>query len=379
MRICYFGHYDAKYIRNRMIIDGLRARGFDVIHCNQPFIYRTPKKYRNKIETAVYLFFYDLKLLWLYLKLFFRLLLILCCKKIDVIIVGHPYHAEVIPAFVLSRIFRKLLVFDTFVPNYEAGVIDRKLINADSYNGRLLKRLDSLSYKLADVLLTDTNAHKKYFFEYFNINPKKLFVVYVGEDNRIFLRREKQDSDYFSVVFCGSYVPLHGIEFIVKAGKLLEKFENIKITIIGSGQTYDDIIKLSRELETKNICFVDSVDNNKLVDYYADADVGLGIFGTTRKADMVVPVKIFSLMAMAKPIVTMESEAIKEVLVDGYSALFTPPGNPEAIAEKIEELYHDKNKRNYLGNNAFNVYNENYTLKHIGQCVEGCFKGKKSV
>ncbi len=36
MRVCYFGTYRAEYSRNRIMIEGLRRNGVEVVECHEP-------------------------------------------------------------------------------------------------------------------------------------------------------------------------------------------------------------------------------------------------------------------------------------------------------------------------------------------------------
>jgi glycosyltransferase involved in cell wall biosynthesis len=54
------------------------------------------------------------------------------------------------------------------------------------------------------------------------------------------------------------------------------------------------------------------------------------------------PLKLFEYMAAARPIVASDLPSLREVLVDGESALLVPPGDPAAMALAIERIAADR-------------------------------------
>ena len=71
------------------------------------------------------------------------------------------------------------------------------------------------------------------------------------------------------------------------------------------------------------------------------AGCSLGIFGTGAKARRVIPNKAFQAMACAAPLVTADTPAARELLVDEESALLVPPGDPDALAGAVRRLAAD--------------------------------------
>jgi glycosyltransferase involved in cell wall biosynthesis len=61
------------------------------------------------------------------------------------------------------------------------------------------------------------------------------------------------------------------------------------------------------------------------------------------------PTKLFEYMAMGRAIVASRLEQIGEVLADGRTAVMVPPGDEEALAAAIVELFDDPARRAALG------------------------------
>lgn len=153
------------------------------------------------------------------------------------------------------------------------------------------------------------------------------------------------------VLFYGKFTPLHGIDTILTAAKLLEDQKDIRFEVIGSGQLSTKMNVLATKLDLGNVDFIPWVPFERLPERIAAADVFLGIFGDTSKAARVIPNKVFQGMAMGAGIVTRDSPAIRRVLRDGDSVLLVPPADPTALAGAILRL-RDPALRANLGRGA---------------------------
>lgn len=335
MRALYFGFYDPAYARNRVLIKGLRANGVEVIECRDRS--RGLKKF---------------------VRLFSKLRSLK--KDYDVVIVGFLGHTAVPFAKIFSS---KPMIFDAFISLYDSNVFDRKTTKSWSIRSWYYWFLDRLSMSLADVVLFDTNEHINYAVKEFGIARSKFRRIFVGTDDEIFYPREKQENQSFIIHFHGTFIPLQGIECIIRVAKLLEK-EEMRFNILGSGQTYPAIKKLTSDLEVKNIDFIDRVEYAKLPEYINQGDICLGIFGRTLKAKRVIPNKIYEYSAMRKPIITADTPAIRELFSE--NDIYLVPADPEAIASAILKLKNDAKLRESLADNAYNKFKKFATPGILG-------------
>jgi glycosyltransferase involved in cell wall biosynthesis len=105
----------------------------------------------------------------------------------------------------------------------------------------------------------------------------------------------------------------------------------------------------------------------------ASYDIALGIFGTTAKAPLVIPNKIFHYAACAKPIVTIDTPAIREVFTDDVNIKLIPPSEI-ALAETISKLVSAPDKLLNLGTAARDLMLSQYDARHIGAAVASACK-----
>jgi glycosyltransferase involved in cell wall biosynthesis len=290
--------------------------------------------------------------------------------KYDVIILGARgdyYGQPLVP--IIKRTTKKLVVFDSVITLYETIVVDRKLIDNKSIKARLLYLFDYNALHNANLVLSDTYTHAKYYSCFYDADFGKFRRVLVGSDDEVFYPRLKnEENDCFLVMFWGSFIPVQGVRYIIKAAKLLENYKDVKFELRGFGQTYNESLELSKSLRVENVTFISSwVPYHELPNYIANADVCLGIFGETEKAQRVIPNKVVEALAMRKPLVTGNSPAAREILKDGENCILVPMANPKALAEAILRLKEDERLRERIAENGYKLFKEKLCPKAIGK------------
>lgn len=349
MRVLYWGTYDAEYVRNRVIIEGLRQNGIRVDECHVRLWHGTT----DKVQSARKSWFRPaliLRLLWAYVRLLIRYI---GAGKYDVLFVGYAGHLDVFPARMLSWLSRKPLVFDAYLSIHETVVEDRCLVKPGSLAERLLFRLEKTGCALADLVLLDTEANITYFSEKYDL-PREHFVrVWVGADPVFQPMVCNREDGRFRALYFGKFIPLHGVEHIIRAAWLLRDRPEIEFKFIGDGQTYDEMRKLASDLQLTNIIWGPRwLPPEQLAQEVACADVCLGIFGTSPKAQRVIPTKVYVALAMGKPVITADTPAARELLTDGENALLCKEGQTETLVQQISNVARSRKLLHEMEENA---------------------------
>jgi glycosyltransferase involved in cell wall biosynthesis len=333
-KVCFFGIYNPEYSRNRVLISGFKQNDFDVFECRVD-----PKSGKIKKYIALLEEYKKIKDI-----------------KFDYIIVAFPGHSVVWLAYLL---FGKDIIFDAFVSLYDSNVWDRKLYKPFSPRGFRDWFLDWYSCMFAEKILLDTNRHIDYFSKNFKIDKDKFIRVFVGSDNSIFYPKDSERKDKnFVVHFHGSFIPLQGVEYIIESAKILEKEKDIQFNIIGT-----NIKKKYLGKKFDNINFIENISYEKLSEYMNGADLCLGIFGNTEKADNVIPNKVYEAIAIRKPVITASTLAIKELFEDNESIILCNRADGRDLAQKIIKIKKDDFLREKISNNAFDIFNKRLTPK----------------
>ena len=338
MKILYFGIYNPEYSRNRVLMRGLNTGGIQMFKCNISPRDRLP----------------FLKLFLKYWK--FR-------NTYDIVLVGFPGQEIV---FLAKFLTRKPLIFDAFTSHYGGYILDRHYWSPQSLRAKYYRFLDKWSCKLADLVLLDTNAHIDFFVRECGLPREKFRRIFVGADSDIFYpRNDGKSDDKFLVHFHGHYIPLQGVKYIIEAAKILEK-ENIAFNLIGRGQTFGEDRKFAERLGVKSINFMDPVPYDKLPDYISRTDVCLGIFGDSPKTELVIPNKVFEAMAMAKPVITADTSAIRELFTDKKNIFLCRRADSRNLADAILQLKQNDELRHMISDGAYNLFKSRVSEDIIG-------------
>ncbi|TSC59874.1 MAG: glycosyl transferase group 1 [Parcubacteria group bacterium LiPW_15] len=334
--IVYFGGYDPEHARPRTTLKGLRRNGVEVFECQS----RRPSVWIRSFELA---------------KMYFEVY-----KKADLILVCAAGQAYVPLAKILGLLTGRRVILDAFISYYHVRVAGEGggRISPNSIKAKYFFALDFVACKLADLIFLDTEEHGDYFNKTFKVNKKKIRIYPVGSDEDIFFPRDAGGGGREVLkIFCvASFYPLHGIETIVAAAKILASKIDLKITILGSGPEKDEIIKLVRKDDPGNLIFLDSVPAERLPEIMAKADICLGHFGDTEQAGMVVPFKVWDAAAMGKPVITRYSAPAARIFTDGENIVFCRPADPKDLADAIIKLSENQALRKKIAENGRDVF-----------------------
>jgi len=298
-------------------------------------------------------------------------------KDFDVVLVNGKL--VLLTAWLLKWWHRKPVVFDVFISDYDTLVFDRKIVKEGSLKARLLWWSDKISCMLADRNFLDTQSHIEYFVRTFKSDPAKFSIIYIGSDDDVFTFQPMPKNTGTVVYFHGTFIPLHGMDVIVRAAKLLEDDKSITFHIVGKGQTYEPTRKLADELHVTSINWEPLLGLHELPKRMAKGDISLGNFGASEKAKMVITHKAFDTISCGRPLITVDTPAHREVFTHGKTAWLVPPNNPEALAEAIRTLAKDRKLRETIAENGHALFAEKYSTKEIGQALKGVLEATKDL
>jgi len=296
----------------------------------------------------------------------------LFCKKNDFFFVPEFCQKDVPLAKFLSLFSSARLVFDPLAPRYETKITDWKRKPADSWQARWNFKIDKWAFKLSDLVLADTQAHKEYYCQKYGLAPDKIAVLPVGFDDSLFLPTKAKDRNKrFTILFYGSYLPLHGVEVMIQAAKSVSTKEpSLQFRFVGSGQTLPQAQVLAAELNCHNVYFEDWMPPEKLPEKIASADLCLGIFGNTEKAKRVVPHKIFQALAMQTAVITARTPAVEEIFSHRENIFLCSKPFPDSLAEAILELKEDEALRKKIAKNGHDLVQKNFAPAAIGRSLK---------
>jgi glycosyltransferase involved in cell wall biosynthesis len=302
--ILFFGFYDPASPRTWTLKREYEKEGFKILECHT-----TKKGFFRKCA--------DLIRQYRKLK-----------KEVDEVLVLFPGHHLMPLAWTLTLFSKKKLSF-----------ADRKLVAKWSPKSWFYWFVDFVSCHLADEVLIDTKTHREYFIKKFKLHPKRVRVVYLEAITDIFKPNPNPNPNphpHFEIFFYGSFIPLQGIDVILRAAKILESDPNLRFTILGGGQTEPEMKKLAGELSLKNVTFKPFAPMKELPRSINNSDLCLGIFGVSEKTQRVIPHKVLDYLACGKKVVTARTPGILEIYENDERVILCNAGDAEDLAMKIK-------------------------------------------
>lgn len=256
-----------------------------------------------------------------------------CFRQRDVAAASRHAHRRGIP-----------LVFDPLISAYDKQLNERRKFGADSRAAHRLLRWERQLFARPDVVIADTAGHADYYRDLLGVPAERLVVLPVGADESLFAPRPPRDLGAGArprVLFYGSFIQLHGVPTIVAA---LARYAGPPIAchFIGDGPLRAEAEAALRagagDRRQVEVSFEAWLPIDALPERIADADLVLGIFGTTPKARRVVPNKVYQALAMGRPVITADTPAFdaRFRLPEPAPIAFTEPGDAAALAAALE-------------------------------------------
>ncbi|MCD6590361.1 MAG: glycosyltransferase family 4 protein [Candidatus Aenigmarchaeota archaeon] len=219
-----------------------------------------------------------------------------------------------------------------FVRNkkYVLEVNDPAPILYRGIKGKIYRRLISLKFKRADVLITQTETLKKILSRFYR---KKIYVVPNGVDMEFFRNNKNRfdvrkrfgiDKKKKIVTFVGSFREWHGVQDIPKIAKEVnKKFKNVVFLLVGSGPLFDEV----RKQKTKNMILTGPLPYEDIPAVLYQSDILIAPFNTKRFKHLEkygffwCPVKLYEYRVTGKPIISYDCPEIRKIVgSQGYLA-----------------------------------------------------------
>ena len=358
MRFEFFGGFDPEYPRNAVLRKGLARLGVETAVCRFGGDFKFWARYPLLLLDAAR------RGLWrpggasrgrcLFLPEF-------CAKDVPL-------------GKLLAVLNSRPLIFDPLAARYETKIIDWGRLRPYTPQAWWNFRIDALSFRLADLILADTSAHKNYYCETYGIDPAKVEVLPLGYDDDIFsptlgsevLPSEGKEKNGFQVLFFGSFLPLHGVEVVTGAARLIEAADpSIRFRLIGQGRTMAEAKAASAG--AANLEFIPRMPISALARSVEAADLCLGIFGATEKARRVVPHKIFQAMGLGRPVVTLRTPAVEEFFTHDEHLVLCDKPSAEALAETLLALVRDGARRERIARAGHALVRAEFTPEAVAR------------
>lgn len=201
---------------------------------------------------------------------------------------------------------------------------------------------------------------------------KKIITVLNGVDTKKFKPEIKPNAELADkegpiVMTTRRLVTKNGVIFLVRSfKKILKKFPEAELVIIGDGPEKQTIEKEIQKLEIKSRThLIGMITNDQIPSYLSAADI------------IVVPsiveassISVLEAMAMKKPIVASDIPGIREITNYGKNCKLVSPMNSEELALGINSLLENKEKANEIAGLGYEEILKDYTWEKKAKEIE---------
>jgi glycosyltransferase involved in cell wall biosynthesis len=286
---------------------------------------------------------------------------------------GHPAQpvAPLLPAaltgadVVHAHHFRSL-------PTRMAAVTARVLRagTAVTDHGLLGRAWGGLVHELFDRFLTVSRFSARVL----GAPPERTRVIYGGADTRRFAPVPGADRD--GVLYVGRLTPHKGVDRLLRA---LPAGAGLRVA--GSAGHDPDLPErdypalLRRLAQGRDVGFLGPVPDAALPDLYRRAavlalpSVDRTCYGRPVPVSELLGLVALEAMASGTPVVASRIGGLAEVVVDGETGFLVPPGDTEALGDRLARLVSDRRLAARLGANARELVLQRFTWR---ACAERC-------
>jgi glycosyltransferase involved in cell wall biosynthesis len=246
---------------------------------------------------------------------------------------------------------------------------------SDVYLGRRTRERDCMAG--ADAVVTLGSAMRDEIVAQ-GIDPDKVTVIPNAVDLERFVPGERdpvlaaalgvRDRDLV-VGLVTSVTPYEGIHLLLDAiATLRAAGRPVRGLVVGEGTERPDLERRCKELGIRErVTFTGWVPTTRVVEYYRLFDVFVVPRVSQRVCELVTPIKPYEAMAMSLPLVVSDVGALREMVVEGETALVFRAGDAGDLADAIDSLLSDADVRRTLGAGARAWVGEHRSWPHNAQ------------
>jgi glycosyltransferase involved in cell wall biosynthesis len=157
--------------------------------------------------------------------------------------------------------------------------------------------------------------------------------------------------DAFVVGYIGTLFTYESLELLIEAvSTLSSELPKLRLLFVGEGDAYTNLQNKVRKQRLENLVrFTGWIPHDDIGAYYGLVDLFVLPRRKNRLTDLVTPLKPLEIMARAKPVLASNCGGHSELIQDGVNGYLFDSSDPNALSNRIRELFRCKEKISTLG------------------------------
>ncbi len=265
---------------------------------------------------------------------------------------------------------RVILDLHDLMPEFYAARFERPL---DSWLVRLVTWQERISCAFADHVITVTETWRQSLIER-GIPAEKITVVMNVAHDKLFHRRSvdpkaanaHDQNGHFKIIYHGTLTQRYGVDLVVKAiDQLRSDIDGVHLSILGEGDCRDELVEMVDQLNlNEHVEFSQGfLPTAELPDLIKGADAGVVPNRSDVFTGALLPTKLLEYIALGVPVIAARTPGIDSYFDDSMIEFFAP-GDVADLAEHLRALYHNKDRRLELVQNA-SKFNQCYSWSKV--------------
>ena len=226
---------------------------------------------------------------------------------------------------------------------------------------RVLKVVERLSIGFADAAVAVHRPHLDALVAHGNPEDKFTIVMNLPDPAMFRRRNGGPGPEKFTLIYHGMVGTRNGLDVAVRAvGLIRDQIPGAELRIIGDGDDFDRLRKLVDELDlTATVRLEQGLRPiEDVIPYLERASVGIVPIVDDPFTKYMLPVKLLEYVALGMPVIASSTPTIRAYFSAGMLA-FAEPGEADALAARILELYGNPSRRAQLATAA-----DKFTTEH---------------
>lgn len=319
--------------------------------------------------------------LWLMHVLSRRILEVAEIEKPDIIHAHSPV-LNVIPAIWAARKFGVPVVYEIRA-FWEDAAVDHGTTTEGSLRYNLTKWIETMVCKKVDHVGILCNGLKNDLVSR-GIPADKITPIFNGVNPDDF-QPCAADDEYLRawnlggkkvIGFIGSFYRYEGLDLLVKSfARIADENSDAVLLLVGGGEMEAELKELIAAYKLSDrVVMPGRIPHERVPGVYAMVDILAYPRYSMRLTELVTPLKPLEAMAMGKVLVASDVGGHKELISDGQTGVLFKAGDEKALADSLNQLLADPQKRDTLQQQGMAWVREHHTWERTTEVYKTIYE-----